>query len=119
MDKENAINGVLLYQNCEKAVKITIPAIRVAVSRSLSGKYKMSETEIAKRLGIAQAAVSKYLSGKYSTKIATVVRAIEANRLHRKIVEAVIAHKSLEEISDLTDSIASERKLVDIALKHS
>lgn len=108
---------LLLNQDCEKALKLTIPALRVAASESLSEKYGMSETDIAKRLGVAQAAVSKYLSRNYSDKIKRVVAIIKSRRLHKEIVKAVLADKSTKQVAELMDRIASEKRLVDLTLK--
>lgn len=47
---------------CELVVGRILPTLRASVVRELSGKYKMKQSEIAKRLGITQASVSQYLS---------------------------------------------------------
>lgn len=47
---------------CELVVGRILPVLRASVVRELSGKYKMKQSEIAKRLGITQASVSQYLS---------------------------------------------------------
>jgi len=74
-----------------------VPAMRVAVAKELSERG-MSQAEIAKRLGVAQAAISKYLNSDYSKKIAALERLIVRRRLERKIVELALAgdKKALE-----------------------
>ncbi len=57
----------------------TVPAARVIIAKTLVGKHKLSESEVAKRLGVAQAAVSKYVNGKYSPKITKRMKSIERN----------------------------------------
>lgn len=47
---------------CELVVGRILPTLRASVVRELSGKYKMKQSEIAKKLGITQASVSQYLS---------------------------------------------------------
>jgi predicted transcriptional regulator len=106
-----------MYQNCERAVKITIPAIRVAVFETLREKHKMRETEIAKGLGIAQAAVSKYSNGKYSKKINLVKKAVLSRGLEKGIVHLILLHKGPEKVNELIDKTASNMYLVDMALK--
>ena len=105
-----------MYYNYEKAMKITIPAVRAAVSVDLDRNHKMSETDIAKSLGIAQAAVSKYLSGNYSKKIGSLVKFIESKNLQKEAVGAILSKKGGDYIMNRIDSIASDKSLVKIAL---
>lgn len=66
--------------NYEIAYGRVIPAFRRAVAREMSSHYHMTQTEIARRLGITQAAVSKYLSsGKAATGSKEIIRFIEAS----------------------------------------
>lgn len=47
---------------CEVATKRVIPTIRAILVRELVEHHKMSQVEVAKKLGITQPAVSQYLS---------------------------------------------------------
>ncbi len=47
---------------CELVVGKILPSLRAAVVKELSGKYRMKQSDIAKRMGITQASVSQYLS---------------------------------------------------------
>lgn len=47
---------------CELVVGKILPALRASVVKELSGKYRMKQSDIAKKLGITQASVSQYLS---------------------------------------------------------
>lgn len=47
---------------CELVVGKILPTLRASVVRELSVKYRMKQSEIAKKLGITQASVSQYLS---------------------------------------------------------
>ncbi|MDE1870719.1 MAG: hypothetical protein KGI06_00580 [Candidatus Micrarchaeota archaeon] len=105
-----------MYQNCEKAIKLTIPALRIAVSRSLSSEHGMSETEIAKILGVAQASVSKYLTGRYSAETKGLVKEIMADNLQHRIVKAITGGAGATETAKIIDSVASDSRLVDAAL---
>lgn len=69
-----------------RATKLIIPAARSLIAKELNHRYKMTEQEIAVRLGVAQAAVSKYLSGRYSDKI----KAIEG-RINKEWVAGKIS----------------------------
>ncbi|MGI0100640.1 MAG: helix-turn-helix domain-containing protein [Candidatus Micrarchaeaceae archaeon] len=101
--------------NCERAMRLTIPAVRVAVSETLVRKHGMSETDVAKGLGIAQAAVSKYINGNYSNAIRKVVHVIVSRGIHTVIVNAVLDRKGHAYISGLIDKAASDKALVEIA----
>ena len=47
---------------CELMVKKVLPAIRVAIVKELVKHHKLTQSEVAKRLGITQPAVSQYLN---------------------------------------------------------
>lgn len=47
---------------CELVVGKILPSLRASVVKELSLKYKMKQSDIAKKLGITQASVSQYLS---------------------------------------------------------
>lgn len=52
----------LMKTPCELVVGKIMPSMRAAVVKELSGKYRMKQAEIARKLGITQASVSQYLS---------------------------------------------------------
>ena len=106
-----------LNQDCERAIKYTVPAVRVAVSETLSKKHAMSETRIAKGLGITQVAVSKYTNHKYSARIGRIKRAILAKGLEKKVVGLIISNGSAEKVGMLIDKAASDEEIVKVALK--
>jgi predicted transcriptional regulator len=47
---------------CEVATKKVIPTVRAILVRELVERHRMSQVEVAKKLGITQPAVSQYLS---------------------------------------------------------
>lgn len=106
-----------MYTNCDDVFKLTIPAVRVAVAKSLSNDYGMNQAEIAQRLGIAQAAVSKYLSNKYSRKIAALEKNIQQNRLERPIAKAIASKEDKKKVKLKIDRLASSENLVKTAMK--
>ncbi len=55
----------------------TVPAAKSIIARALVLKHNMNETDVAKRLGVAQAAISKYITEKYSDSLKEKVEEIE------------------------------------------
>lgn len=108
-----------MYQNCEKVIRFTIPALRVAVSRELKDRYGMSESDIARNLGVAQAAVSKYLNGIYSKGTGKLVDFIVLKHMHYGIVKSIVNGSEPRETARAIDRTASEKALVNAALAHS
>ena len=104
-----------MYLDCDRAMRIIVPAMRVAVAKRLSEKG-MSQVEIAKRLGVAQAAVSKYLNSDYSKKIAVLERLITKRKLERRIVELALSGNK-RELENEISSLALNSKIVCGALK--
>lgn len=60
---------------CEVVVKRILPAIRSILVKDLSQRHELSQTKIAKQLGITQPAVSQYLgSARGSSKLKEVLK---------------------------------------------
>jgi uncharacterized protein len=53
---------------CEIIGKYVLPIFRSMLAKELVQKYKLSQTQAAKKLGTTQAAVSQYLSSKRAYK---------------------------------------------------
>ena len=106
-----------MYTNCDEIFKLTIPAARAAVAKALDKKYAMSQQQIAKSLGVAQAAISKYLSGRYSQKIKRVERVIEKRRYEVPIAKMIADKKGREAVSLKVDKLAANGEVVKEALK--
>lgn len=106
-----------MYTNCDEIFKLTVPAARIAVARALDKRYKLSQQQIAKGLGIAQAAVSKYLRGRYSQKIKRVERLIEEKRYEAPIARMIAEKRDIKSISVKVDELASNGYVVKEALK--
>jgi predicted transcriptional regulator len=79
---------------CESIVKVVLPAIRAGVIKKLYKDKKMSQVEIAEKLGITQAAVSKYLSGNYSKKLKELEKTEEIQENINNIYESIVSGKA-------------------------
>jgi len=106
-----------MYLDCERAMRIAIPAMRVSVSNRLNKEHNMSESEIAKRLGIAQPAVSKYLNRRYSKRIARLEKLISSKGLEKPVVKAILSNAGPKMVNDSIDSISENTMLMEDALK--
>jgi len=87
---------------CEIVIKEFLPAMRASTIKLLSGKYKLTQADIAGNLGLTQAAVSKYLSGDYSKEI--------------KLVEGV---SDIKKMSEEVASLIAEKKANKLQVVHS
>ena len=106
-----------MYTNCDEVFKLTIPAVRIAAAKSLSKRYSMSQSEIAKRLGIAQPAISKYLKGRYTAPIKRLESVVERRRLAEPVARLAAGRNGRRSVSEKIDEIASSELLVREALK--
>ena len=59
---------------CEIVVQDVLPAIRALVAKELMEKYKMTQTDVAERLGVTQAAVSQYIRHLRGYKVKAMVK---------------------------------------------
>ncbi len=107
-----------MVSECDRMMKIAIPAVRIAVAKSLN-RFGMSQSEIAKRLGVAQAAVSKYLSTKYSKRISDIEKFVESRGLQKGIVNLITANRGDARVQEKIDQIASGIYLMKSAIKLS
>lgn len=106
-----------MYTNCDEIFKLTIPAARIAVARTLNKRYEMNQEQIARNLGLAQAAVSKYLNGRYSQKIKRVEWLIVKKRYAVPIARMIIAKKDRKSVLLKIDELAANGYVVKEALK--
>jgi len=92
---------------CEIIGKYALPIFRSMLAKELVQKYKLSQTEAAKKLGTTQAAVSQYLSAKRAYKgmehIAQYLPKIQAmaNQTAKQLVNQEIT------IEDITPNFCS------------
>ena len=86
---------------CEIVVQDVLPAVRALVAKELMEKYKMTQTDVAKKLGVTQAAVSQY-----------------SRHLRGYKVKALVKDNSVKkEIEKLAKSVASGEMDAIIAMK--
>lgn len=69
----------------EKAANEVVPAARVVIARQLKERYNLTEANIARILGVAQAAVSKYLNSEYSVTVDAASRRIDIAAVDARI----------------------------------
>lgn len=101
----------------ERALKIAIPAVRIAVAKELRKNHRISEHDIAVCLGIAQAAISKYLNGRYSKNVEKVVSAIESKGMQHRVVKEILSKGKEANVSKAIDEVASRAILVGMVQK--
>jgi len=53
---------------CESVTRNILPTFRSFVARELLNKYKLTQNEVAKRMGTTQAAISQYKNSKRGVK---------------------------------------------------
>ena len=90
--------------------------MRAALAKKLATTYGMNQTDIANKLGVAQAAVNKYLKGKYSKKIKIVEKKIRESGLEEKTAKAISSLNKKGSLK-LVNKLASDKKLMAIAEK--
>ncbi len=102
--------------NCERAMGIIIPAVRISVSKKLK-RDGMTQSEISRRLGIRQATVSKYLNGRYSKKLMLAERLVDTNGVSAKITKIILQGRNASQVNDALDSVAFNGRIVSAALR--
>ena len=76
---------------CEPIVQYVLPAFRCLVAKELVERYKLSQVEIADKLGTTQAAISQYFSSKRGEKRMRVVQSVPKIRSVAKTLAKEIA----------------------------
>lgn len=104
-----------MFVSCEQAIKLTLPAVRIAVAEKLSIKG-VNQSDIAKILGVAQPAVNKYLKHRYSSKVETVKEFIKKKGFEKEITELALARNNKSDILKRIDRVATQNDVVELAL---
>ena len=105
----------LMKTPCEVFVWYLIPGIRQELARFLVQDHKMSQVQVAAKLGITEAAVSQYLSGKRGDiKIDKDIK-VEIKKSARRIAEGdeVTAVRELCRICNLVKDSAFMSELYE------
>ena len=92
---------------CEIASKDIIPSIRALIALVLIEKYKMTQIDVAKKLGVSQPAISYYFHSKRGRK------AVEFFRSNRRAM--ILIEDAAAKIYDNVES--PENVLCDICTK--
>ncbi len=91
---------------CQKITKQLLPAVRMSLAIELS-RRGMTEQEIAKGLGIAQATISKYLTGNVSKSISELCKEISEKEQIGEIADKITKGENAEkEIDALCENLA-------------
>ena len=106
----------MVLADCEKAIRFTLPAVRISVALELINRHGMLQADVAKAIGVAQAEVSKYVGGKYSARVRKVRLAVETAGLQLPIAEMVLKGAGAKELSRSIDKAASTQTIVEAAL---
>ena len=105
-----------MLADCEKAIKFTLPAVRIAVASALVREHKFRQADAALALGVAQAQVSKYLHGRYSARVRRLYIGVERSGIHKRIVRLALSGKGTAVISKRIEEAASSARLVGMAM---
>ena len=97
--------------NCERAMGLIIPAVRISVSKKLR-KEGMAQAEISRRLGIRQATVSKYLTGKYSSRLKAAERIVDSKGISANVAGLIIRGSGPKQVSAVLDAIAFRKDVI-------
>jgi len=100
-----------LYADCARLTRISIPASRLAVAIELRRSGRMNQSDIAARLGVAQAAISKYENRRLSDRIFMLARFIVENGMASKAANIVSKGASGSAIAKEIDLIASSSRV--------
>jgi predicted transcriptional regulator len=79
---------------CSNITRELLPAVRIYAAEQLSSRYGMKQSEIARRLGIAQVAVSKYLNGKYSAHV---------KQIKERITSSMLVNETVRKVASMTN----------------
>ncbi|MCL5404983.1 MAG: hypothetical protein M1125_04085 [Candidatus Marsarchaeota archaeon] len=97
---------------CEKIARLSVPAVRIAVSETLYNEYNMPQSRIAAALGIAQPAVYKYVHRRYSRSIGTIKGYVLSKGLHNGIIRDIINGKGSEQVSRHIEHVATNKAVL-------
>ena len=80
---------------CELSAKYVIPALRLMIAKKLIEKYGLTQSEVAKLLGVTQPSISHYLNSKRGIKMAKVLsRSKDVREYVDRYVEKILTSGS-------------------------
>lgn len=92
---------------CRRISREVIPAVRAYLADIMSKEYGYRQTQIAKKLGIAQVAVSKYLNGRYSDEVAKVKQTV-SHSISKSVARSIIESSSSDEANAAIERISEQ-----------
>ena len=94
---------------CEKIARLLIPAIRSLVAIRLANKHKLSQTEVARIIGVTQPAVSYYIKAKRGNKLAEKLEGDpELNAFINDFAEKLYKGMSQEEVQKMICTVCTK-----------
>lgn len=78
---------------CEIVVSDFLPAMRALVTKELINNYHLTQTDVAKRMGMTQPAISYYLRELRGTKVKFLVKNEKLMELVKKVAAEIAAGK--------------------------
>ncbi|MDI9608997.1 MAG: helix-turn-helix domain-containing protein [Candidatus Verstraetearchaeota archaeon] len=83
--------------SCEVVSRYILPVFRSMVARNMMSKYKLSQSEVASKLGVTQAAISHYLKSKRGAKMASELERMPDVRAAVARISEELMHKDSED----------------------
>jgi len=79
---------------CEIVVSDFLPAMRALVTKELVNEYKMTQTDVAKKMGMTQPAISYYLHEQRGTKVKVLRKNEKVMEFVKKVAAEIAAGKN-------------------------
>ncbi len=109
---------------CETIVQIILPAVRALIAKELMEKHKLTQQEVATKIGVSQAAISQYrrdvrgFKVKFLQKDKEVINYIDD--LSSKIVSSNLSFVELhEEFCNLCKLIRKKKIICEAHIGHT
>jgi predicted transcriptional regulator len=95
---------------CETVAQIVLPNLRALIAKELMEKYKFTQQDAAKKLGLTQSAVSQYLRNLRGSQI----KVLEKDKKIYKEIEGLAAKLAAEDVdsSNVVESFCDICKII-------
>ncbi|MEM3839005.1 MAG: helix-turn-helix domain-containing protein [Candidatus Micrarchaeaceae archaeon] len=101
-------NIVIMEPECRAIANELMPAVRVILANQMKKKYRMTQQEIANKLGIAQVAVSKYINGNYSKAVARAAKRI-SKQMPEELVARIARSSDMEQVNRIIEKFCESQ----------
>lgn len=99
---------------CEIVVSDFLPAVRALVTKELINTYHMTQTDVAKKMGMTQPAISYYMRELRGTKVKVLQKNEKLMEFVRKVAADVAAGKeSVVNMHEVCENLRKENLLTD------